>query len=171
MKTNINKILFTTDLSSNSRYAFNYAASIAGHYGASIVILHVMENIPQGAEALISGFLGEDKMNELAKANEQNARSALIGKKSESMMIRQALDALSQDTVVGRDEGVVTDEIIVTKGDVAEEIINQANDCDMIIMAYRSRNMLADTIVGDHTRRVLRRSKKPVLLVPMPDEK
>lgn len=172
MKVNIKKILFTTDLSSNSQYAFNYAATIAGHHGASIVILHVMEKLPQGAEALISGFLGEEQMKEMAKTNEQSARSALIGKKSESMMIRQALIAVSQDAMAGLDKaghGFVTDEIIITKGDIVEEIINNAKDCDMIIMAYRSRNMLADTIIGGHTRRVLRQSKKPVLLVPISD--
>ena len=176
MKAKINKILFTTDLSSNSRYAFSYAANIAAHHGASIVILHVIEDIPQSSESLISGFLGEERMKELAKASEQSAHSVLIGKKSESMMIRQALGAFSQDANADRDEkghGFITDDIIVTKGDVVEEIMNhtKTHDCDMIIMAYRSRNMLADTIIGGHARKVLRQSKKPVLLVPMPDEK
>ena len=69
MKPEINKILFTTDLSSNSRYAFKYATNIAAHHHASIVILHVIEEMPQGIESLISGFIGEDKMNEFTKKN------------------------------------------------------------------------------------------------------
>jgi len=174
MKPEIKKILFTTDLSSNSRYAFSYAANIAGHHGAGIVILHVMEDIPQSAESLISGFLGEERMKKLARESEQSARAALIGKKSESMMIRQALNAFSQNAnadLAEKGHGFITDEVIVTKGDVVEEIINHANDCDMIIMAYRSRNMLAETVIGGRARKVLRRSKKPVLLIPVPDEK
>jgi len=63
-------------------------------------------------------------------------------------------------------------EVIVQPGNVVEEIIAQSEskDCGMILMAYRSRNMLAESIIGGVCRKVLRRSKKPVLLVPMPDK-
>ena len=37
----IKKILYTTDLSQNARYAFGYAASLANRYDAGITILHV----------------------------------------------------------------------------------------------------------------------------------
>ncbi len=39
----IKNILYTTDLSKNSAYAFRYAVNSAGHHGADIHILHVLE--------------------------------------------------------------------------------------------------------------------------------
>jgi len=42
----IKKILLPTDLSSASISAFKYAKSLAEKYGATIYVLHVLENIP-----------------------------------------------------------------------------------------------------------------------------
>ena len=42
----IKKILLPTDLSPASISAFKYAKSLAEKYGASIYVLHVLENIP-----------------------------------------------------------------------------------------------------------------------------
>ena len=39
----INNILYTTDLSKNSAYAFRYAVNSAEHHEAKIHILHVLE--------------------------------------------------------------------------------------------------------------------------------
>ena len=47
----IKKILYATDLSKNSSYAFLYATDIARRHDAKIVILHVIESIPPYAEA------------------------------------------------------------------------------------------------------------------------
>jgi nucleotide-binding universal stress UspA family protein len=42
----IKKILYATDLSENSSYAFFYAIDLAQRHDAKIVILHVIEPIP-----------------------------------------------------------------------------------------------------------------------------
>jgi nucleotide-binding universal stress UspA family protein len=41
----IKKILFTTDLSKQTRHAFNYAVGLANQYGATLTILYVMEDL------------------------------------------------------------------------------------------------------------------------------
>ena len=41
----IKKILYATDLSKNSHYAFFYAVDMAKRYNATIVILHSIEPI------------------------------------------------------------------------------------------------------------------------------
>ena len=51
----IKKILFTTDLSPETRNAFNYAVGIANRYGARLTLLFVMEATPR-SEARISGI-------------------------------------------------------------------------------------------------------------------
>ena len=168
----IKKILFATDLSANARYAFNYVADIAARYNAGIVIVHVIEEMSYNVESMIINMFGEKEWEELKKKNEKNAVSNLVGKRSENKLIKLALGSLG-----GRDSAELTPdadqdvEIVVQSGNVVEEIIAQSESkgCGMIVMAYRLRNMLAESIVGGVCRKVLRRSKKPVLLVPMPD--
>lgn len=173
MALEIKKILFPTDLSKYARNAFTHAANIAGRYGASISILHVIEDIPTKADRRIAEFIGKEKYEEIKKAHEEKTREALIGKKREGMMIRQALDSFCRDFKADDPEcSFVTDEIVVKPGKPVEEIIKQAetSGCDMIVMGYHERNMLATAVVGGVTRKVLRRSKKPVLLVPLTED-
>jgi nucleotide-binding universal stress UspA family protein len=42
----IKKILYATDLSKNSAYAYRYTVDLAQRHDAGIVILHVIEPIP-----------------------------------------------------------------------------------------------------------------------------
>jgi len=165
----IKKILFTTDLSDSARYSFRFAADIAAHYGAGIVAMHVIDDIPHNIEATISGLLGEEKWKELQEKNEQDVRNILIGKKTEKRLIEQALEIFFGKFQNAFPEGTGQFEIIVEKGNVVEKIIehSEKNECDLIVMTYHSRNMLAETIIGGVTRKVLKRSKKPVLLVPV----
>ena len=173
MVPKIKRILFATDLSENARYAFNYAADMAARHSAGIVILHVLEDIPFNAESAIMNMLGKKEYEELKKQHENEVANGLIGKKSENRLIRNALRSLSRQTEdksqPDADDNI---EIIIRSGNVVEEIIveSEENDCGMIVMAYRSRNMLAETIVGGIYRKVLKRTQKPVLLVPMPDK-
>lgn len=171
----IKKILFATDLSKKSRYAFDYAASIASMYKAGIVLLHITEEVSPSAESIITGFLGDKKMEELKKTHQTDAQKALIGKKRDGILLESALDSFSkeiQSEFAESDQAFATDEIVIKDGNAAEEIINQAKsyNCDLIVMAYKSRSMLVETIVGGTTRKVLRHSNVPVMLVPMPEE-
>jgi nucleotide-binding universal stress UspA family protein len=174
MTTEIKRILFPTDLTQHARHAFTFAASIADSYGAAISILHVMEDLPTNVEAQLAGFMGEQQWSDLKKKQEEEAREALIGKKRDGMMIRQALDHFCKTMQDDDPEcNFTTDEIVVKTGNVVDEIVEQAEvgDADLIVMAYYARNMIAEAMVGGVTRRVLRRSKRPVLLVPMPEDK
>ncbi|MFC1887037.1 universal stress protein [Thermodesulfobacteriota bacterium] len=172
MAAEIKKILFPTDLTQHAQYAFKFAVSLADRYGATIAILHVMEDLPVNVEAQLAGFLGDEKWTNQKKEHEKDARETLIGKKRDGMMIRHALHSFCQDMKDGDPEcNFTTDEIVVKSGNVVQEIIEQAetSNADLIVMAYYSRNMLAEAMMGGVTRRVLRRSKRPVLLVPMPE--
>ncbi|RLB90529.1 MAG: hypothetical protein DRH26_09530 [Deltaproteobacteria bacterium] len=110
---------------------------------------------------------------ELKKQHENEAANGLIGKRSENRLIRNALRSLSRqpedESQYDADDNI---KIIIRSGNVVEEIIveSEENDCGMIVMAYRSRNMLAETIVDGVCRKILKRTQKPVLLVSMPDK-
>ncbi|MGD1973659.1 MAG: universal stress protein [Desulfobacterales bacterium] len=173
MVPEIKKILFATDLSSNSRHAFNYAVSAGDRYGASITILHVMEEVSPSANIHLKNFIGEEDWQKLQESHEQHVKQILIGKQKEGAMIRQALhefcEQVKQDFTQCE---IKTDDIVVTKGNAVVEIITETQNrgIDLIVMGYHSRGKLEEAVVGSTTRRVLRKSKIPVLLVRLPDD-
>ena len=59
----IKKILYSTDLSENSKFAFSYAASLANRYDAAITILHVLKDAKPTAESLACGRSEADSTN------------------------------------------------------------------------------------------------------------
>ena len=173
MVPEIKKILFATDLSNNSRHAFNYAISAADKYGATITILHVMEEISPSANLHLKNFIGEESWQKLQQSHEQEARQILIGKKKEGAMIREALGKFCEEAQKNLAQfKFMTDDIVVAKGNVVDEILalTQTRGCDLIVMGYHSRGKLEEAVMGSTTRRVLRRSKIPVLLVRLPEE-
>ena len=89
----INVILFATNLSENCRNAFDFAAALATRFQATMVLLHVVEKMPDYVEGRLQGLLGKAQWGELIDSQQKSAREALIGKKSTSRLIR---DALSQ---------------------------------------------------------------------------
>ena len=168
----IRKILFTTDLSKQTRYAFDYAISIASHYGASLTILYVMEDLSPTQSANLQGFIGDERWQDLRQSHEQEVRQILIGKKKEGRLIREALGEMFASTQKDfKTPGVVAEEIVVTQGDAVDCILQEvdARACDLIVMGYHSRGRLEEAIIGSVSRSVLRRSKVPVLLVRLPE--
>lgn len=59
----IEKILYATDLSRNSAYAFSHAIDMAKRHDAKIVVLHAIELIPAYAE-VAAGITDEMKLKQ-----------------------------------------------------------------------------------------------------------
>ena len=159
----IRKILYSTDLSKNARYAFSYAASLANRYGAGITILHVLEDISPYGDSLVINILGEKKWQELRKANEQKTIET----------IKERLAKFCED-VSGELPACpfITDEIIVKIGNPVEEILKRvkSKDFDLVVMGAHGHGVISDAMMGSVSRRVLRRCKKPVLVIHLPEE-
>ncbi len=64
----------------------------------------------------------------------------------------------------------ITDKIAVRIGHPSEEIMGEVktSECDMVVMGARGLGPLADKLMGSISKRVLRRCKKPVLIVRLP---
>ena len=159
----IKKILFATDLSENARYAFSYAASLANRYGAGITILHVLEEISPTTDNLVVGILGQEKWNELRGKNEIEVINTL-----KSRLTRFCEDVQAELPSCP----FITDNIKVTIGKAVNEILQEVenNDYDMIVMGAHGHSVLADAVMGSVSRRVVRRCKKPVLVIRLPDD-
>jgi nucleotide-binding universal stress UspA family protein len=168
----IKKILFTTDLSQQTRHAFNYAVGLASQYGAGLTILYVMEDVATAQSANLQAFIGNERWEELRQSHEQEVRQILIGKKREGNMIREALgELLTAARKDLREKNLRSDEIVVTQGDAAESILTEAASrrIDLIVMGYHARGRLEEAIMGSVSRSVLRRAQVPVLLVRLPE--
>jgi len=166
----IKKILFATDLSDNSRHAFKYAANLANHYQATLVILHVMEGLSDSFKNRITNFLGQEAWEHIRDTKETGVRKILIGKKSERHVLKRALSQISEKLQAnGQLDPFEADEIIVGEGqNVAEEIRRTATEknCDTIVMSGRGESLLDTTSLGRITRDVLKRTRLPVMVVP-----
>ena len=97
----------------------------------------------------------------------------MIGKQKEGAMIRESLGEFCER--IGSDLGEVDfkpEEIVVARGNVVDEILAevQSRGCQLIIMGYHIRGKLGEAVLGSTTRRLLRRSKIPVMLVQLVEE-
>lgn len=174
MVPHIKKILFPTDLSKASRNAFGYAVALAQKFDAAIAILHVMNEAADEGTVAFRDFIGEERWQQLQATHEQEAREILIGKKREGAMIREALGAFAERAGQDLGEGNLRmDEISVIRGDVVDEIITEATErnCDLIVMGYMARGKIEEALMGSTSRRVLRRSLIPVMMVRSAEDK
>ncbi len=168
MPQQFTKILFPTDLSEHSRYCFDFAASLAARYRASIVILHVVEgDVPVNTRNMLSVFLGSEKMREFETQQHKHAkdaRSILIGKKQQAEVIRDALCMLSDDTK----DTLPDNQILVKHGDIAHKILSVAKseNCDLIVMGHGKYNTVTEMVIGSTTKSILKKSTIPVLVIP-----
>ena len=165
----IKKILYATDLSENAVHAFAYAVSLANLYGAGITILHVLVEFP--GEEFIANMINTDTWEEIKSRHYSDAREQLIGKKRNSVAIKEVLEAFSEKTQTdAQDQAFVTDEVLIKNGVPAEVIVKTAQErnCDLIVVGTYGHGTLADVLVGSTAKWVLKNSPIPVLVIRLP---
>ena len=170
-KIEIKKILYATDLSENSIHAFAYTASLANLYGASITILHVLFE-ESHMDSRIAPIIGEDKWEAIKKGHYAEAREKLIGKRRENVAMREVIHVFSEKVKAeAENPDFDTDEIIIESGDPADTIIETAENrnCDLIVMGSHGHGIVEKLLIGSTARKVVRESKKPVLVVRLPE--
>lgn len=157
----IKKILYATDLSPNSKYAFRYALNSAIKHDARIIILHVIEALPAAVYAQMGFFVGDEQAN---KIFEKRADDALkrIRKRLRVFCEKELAD---DPKALGRVQSIE-----ICEGFPAEEILEKSHelDCDTIVMGTHSKGVIANTFLGSVAKRVLRRTRKPVFVIPLP---
>jgi len=162
------KILYTTDLSEDGRQAFPHAASLARVYDAELTILHIVES--REFEKFLVGYINDDLWDEIKTRNLEEAKQILIQRKRKGTEIRDSVHEFHRDSGAGTREDVyVTYDIVVKMGDSVEQIVEhaEAGNYDLVIMAKQGHGALEGGLMGDTVRRVMRRSKVPVMVVPV----
>lgn len=151
----IKNILVPQDGSTYSKAALDYSVWLAKKFGAGLKGLFVIDTVALEGPFLhdLSGSLGfEPFLNFSAK-------------------MREALEARGSTVIAAFDEACkdsgVKAESKMTLGIVAGEICEHAKVADLVVMGKRGVNAKFDYgLLGSTTESVLRRSPKPVLIVP-----
>jgi nucleotide-binding universal stress UspA family protein len=155
----IKKILYATDLSKNSAYAFYYAIDLAQRREAKIVILHVVEPLPPIVR--FYGSLAEEKQY---YQQEKSTDLELIKKRLEE--ICQKVEKKGTLCLM------LVSNILVRVGHPVEEILRAADEeqCDILILGSHGKGFLKQTFLGSVSHKVLDRSRRPVFIIPLPSE-
>jgi nucleotide-binding universal stress UspA family protein len=158
MVPQIKKILYATDLSKNSSYAFLYATDMAKKHDAKIVILHAVESVPAYIN-VYSGIMVDIKQEDQGKiTGEIQKHLQEFCKKAEAQMGPPCVSLVSK--------------ILVPRGHPPEEILNAADEegCDVIVLGSHGKGFLAHAFLGSVSSAVLHRTRKPVFIIPLPSE-
>ena len=164
----LKSILFATNLHEYNKSAFDVALSLATRYEAKLVLLHVLEKLPESVEAKIQWMIKDEQREHIKAAKVEDARKKLIGKNVSSSIIQASL--LDYCKKRGSDDNSCRNpikEVVVIEGDVIEEILLSVEkyDCGMIVLAAHE-GLFNKTAVSRVIRRVLKGSTVPVLTVP-----
>jgi nucleotide-binding universal stress UspA family protein len=160
----IRKILYATDLSKNSSYAFLYAVDMANRHNARIVILHSVERVHHMYSEGMSAR-GEEL---LQRAKEQERETDLDEiKKYLQKFCKKAENQVGVPCVE------MVSKILIPLGHPVEEILKAADDegCDAIVLGTHGKGFLRQTFLGSVAEDVLKRTRKPVFIIPLPSEK
>jgi nucleotide-binding universal stress UspA family protein len=155
----INKILYATDLSKNSSYAFLYATDMAKRHDAKIVILHAVESVPAYVNAYVGITVDTQQKQQVETIEEIKRHLQEFCKKAEAQIGPPCVSLISK--------------ILVPRGHPPEEILNAADEegCDVIVLGTHGKGFLAHTFLGSVSSAVLHRTRKPVFIIPLPSEK
>ncbi len=162
------RILYATDLSESGRHAFPHAASLANIHNAELTVYHVIET--HDFEKFLVGYISEAVWEDLRNQGLEEARQTLLKRRRRDVAIRDNVDELCQQALAERDQPFVTYDIAMDIGDPVECIVTKAHegDYDLVVISKHGHGRLKGSLMGDTAQRVMRRCRKPVLVVPVP---
>lgn len=155
----VDKILYAAHLALNTNKPFCDVLEITKKFDAKLAILHVVEELTPG-EVSMAQWVGGNKItdrhyDELKKHSIERIKA----------MIQESCEGEFKDdpALAGRIE-----EIVVVVGYPADEILRKVDElgCDMLILGNNSRHGIAYAFLGSVAEKVLRRMKKPTIVLP-----
>ena len=157
----IKKILYATDLSQNSVFAFRYAINSAITHDADMIILHVIDHMLGANPAMVDLYIGEDQRKMIFDSQKEGAIDR----------IKKRLDNFCDQAQKNNPD--VLNKVVsieICEGSPPEVILRKADElyCDAIVMGTNGKGIISHTLFGNTAQKVLRRARHPVLIVPLP---
>ena len=113
--------------------------------------------------AMVLPYLTEGQVNKISEEKIAYAKD----------QIQQRLKAFCEKELKNDPESANTVESIeLREGFPAEMILRMADElnCDAIVMGTHGKGFIRNTFLGSTSKRVLRRTRKPVFIIPLPKE-
>ncbi len=158
MSKSIKKILYAVDLGKRAKPALSMALNITKQYNAQLILLFVVEPLSSSAMESVHFYFPQESLKEMhertieeIKENINKQIQDLYGERIESELPNQNFETHILD-------GVPAPTIIKA----AEKM-----DVDMIVMGSHSHGAFDNLFIGSVANKVVNRSTKPVLLVPI----
>jgi nucleotide-binding universal stress UspA family protein len=155
----VDKILYAAHLALNTSKPFRDVMEIAKKFDAKLAILHVVEELSPGAVSMAQ-WVGGNKITD--KHYEDFKKYSL---ERIDAMIRETCEKEFADDPACADRIA---EIVVVVGYPADEILKKVDElgCDALIIGTTSRTGITNAFLGSVAERVLRRIRKPAIVLP-----
>ena len=144
----IGRVISAVDFSESSRRALDYAIAVAKWYGSRLTVLHVRT----AAAPAVAPF----------PVLAPSAAESLIMSAGDREQWRRQLEAFVPAQAA---KGVAID-FSIADGDVAAEVLAQAQSSDLIVIGTHGRSGLEHLLLGSVAEEVLRGALCPVLTIP-----
>ena len=151
------KILYTTGLREQSRFAFHHAASLSRAYQAQLTVFHVVP--------------GDDEMDQrLLTYVFREVKQLLMERKRDNAAIVESVDSFCKENEQSMSENpLVTYNIVVEWGHPAEKILEYAENHGYELIIMGRRPFRTWSRIGNSTSvEVAQRSSIPVMIVQVP---
>ncbi len=144
----IKKILFPTDFSDNSNYAFDYALDLSRKFGARLYILHVIHELIDTTGYYIPNISLDQLQGDLVKGAEE-MMGKFIKEKTGDFSDYETMNIIGLPHL---------------------EVLNIAKDkdIDMIVMGTHGRSGIDRVLFGSVAEKVVKKAPCPVLTVRQP---
>lgn len=162
MKTHYATILFTSDYGPGSRRVFRSAVLTARLHGAALHVLHVDSEVEEAVVQSVATVMGGDKLINEEKEYRAEQKEALSKHFLESgdPGLQAVLEELEKDLVFEVRSGRPVATILA----YADEI-----QADLIVIGARRRGAMRSSLLRAVAERLLRRTARPVLVIPPED--
>lgn len=138
------KILIATDGSDHSEEAVKHGLTMAKRSGATVTALHVVEVVhPSRSISSPTSLLLDEQIEEIKEE----------GKKIVQNVVKR-----------GKEMGVEVHPV-VAEGHPANEIIEHAKECDLVVVGTLGRSGISHLLLGSVAEKVVRHAPVPVLVV------
>jgi nucleotide-binding universal stress UspA family protein len=148
-------ILYCTDMGKHMRPVFKHAISIAQHYEANIIMMHVAEPLGNTGIAALELYMP----GKAASFQNDKLKSILA-------TMKKRLEAFHVEEL--GDESDLVSKVVVVSGHSAEEISKFAKqkNVDLIVVGTHTSDGFGSGFLGSTARKLIHIIDRPVLVIP-----
>ena len=163
MMSGIERILYATDLAHNSVHVFGYASYLAKLTGAELHLLHVVSELSEDVRFTLQAYvIDPNSRHRILEERVEKARALFLERQDRYW---------SEQTEEDRKVRAQIKSMTVCEAFAPEAILKTAKEhkCDLVVIGAHARGF-THTFLGGVAEKVLRRSRIPSLVVPLPEE-